>query len=150
MPSLIHDSGAMWLYKNFSQAQERWFLPPHWLQTISMLTYPTFGNFLGDFQNHQKGPDCALIPLRQDIQYPTIVLETGYSESSVGLENDAWLWHLGTGGAVRVVLLLKIYRRTQEGIVRATLSVWQIRADGVRLLDHYPITAPPLTRWFPC
>ena len=72
-------------------------------------------NFMGVFQNCKKEPDCALIPLRQDIEYPTIVLETGYSESSVRLDHDAWLWHLGMGGAVRVVLLLKIYQPNRKG-----------------------------------
>ena len=42
------------------------------------------------------------------------------------LEHDAWLWHLGTGGAVRVVLLLNIYQPTKERIVRAVLSVSRI------------------------
>ncbi|KAG0138785.1 hypothetical protein HOY82DRAFT_595309 [Tuber indicum] len=93
MPSLLHDVGAMWLHKNFLQAHERWLLPPNWLQTVNLLTNPTFGNFLGPFENQRKEPDCALIPCRQGIQYPTIVLETGYRVSSVGLENDAMLWH---------------------------------------------------------
>jgi len=28
-----------------------------------------FGDFMGGFRNHQKEPDCALIPRRQDIKY---------------------------------------------------------------------------------
>jgi len=40
MTTLTHDTGAMWLNKNFSWAYDRWLLPRNWLETVSMPTNP--------------------------------------------------------------------------------------------------------------
>lgn len=55
--------------------------------------------------------------------FPSIVLETGYSESATSLEQDAILWCNGSSGAVKVVLLLKFQRVVNPDPMGAVLTV---------------------------
>ncbi|CUS12289.1 unnamed protein product, partial [Tuber aestivum] len=66
--------------------------------------------FVGAFAGSKKTADLSWSPRINDgelTEFPTIVLESGWSESQAQLERDSQLWFQGSAGAVKVVLLFK-------------------------------------------
>ncbi|KAG0134807.1 hypothetical protein HOY82DRAFT_474859, partial [Tuber indicum] len=63
--------------------------------------------FVGAFANSGKTPDLAYTPIINGIrrEFPTVVLESGWSESRAQLVRDARVWLEGSAGAVKVVFL---------------------------------------------
>ena len=64
-----------------------------------------------------KEGDSAFKPLSirpREADWPTIVLESGWSESLTRLRRDAHIWLENSGGDVKIVLLFSIGREQQE------------------------------------
>ncbi|KAK2811682.1 hypothetical protein FQN50_002028 [Emmonsiellopsis sp. PD_5] len=64
--------------------------------------------------NRTKEPDASfqpsqLPPGRSD-KWPSLVVEIGYSESELQLERDARWWLTDSGGDVKIVIVIKIFR----------------------------------------
>ena len=74
-----------------------------------------------------KQPDTAFLPV--NAQFPSVVVEVAYGESLPRLRNEMALWIQGTGGATRVVILLKYHVRGVDCIA-ARLEVWRAGHPG--------------------
>ena len=64
-----------------------------------------------------KEADLTFVPLlgpdwTQKRKFPSIVLESGWTELADRLALDTRLWQQGTEGAVRVVIQVKYYKRS--------------------------------------
>ena len=72
-----------------------------------------------------KEGDSALKPLNmrpRGADWPTIVLESGWSESLTKLRQDAHIWLEDSGGDVKIVLLFSIGRTARTMIIEK----WEI------------------------
>lgn len=80
----------------------------------------------------QKEPDQCLFPIasRPSMDsfngWPTLVLETGVSESLPRLQADSCWWFKNSGGATRIVLVIAIRKQTRKIIVQK----WQLAPAG--------------------
>ncbi|KAG0640495.1 hypothetical protein HOY80DRAFT_1068958, partial [Tuber brumale] len=54
-------------------------------------------------------------------EFPTVVLECGWAESEAELLRDLQLWQEGSAGAVRIVILFKVFRPSITNQIKATL-----------------------------
>lgn len=78
-----------------------------------------------------KQPDCQFLPNRlpraRTNKWPSVVLETGFSESPSKLRSDARFWLLESNGDVRMVITIKI-SRSSPNIV---LESWEFVSNRV-------------------
>ncbi|OJJ45796.1 hypothetical protein ASPZODRAFT_528370 [Penicilliopsis zonata CBS 506.65] len=136
------------------------------LQLSALFT--TAGVPLGDFgwarsmrypgtsSDRQKEADECLVPATrmptgQTEGWPTLVFETGVSESLSRLRNDARWWFNNSKGAVRIVLVISIKR---SGNKEVTIEKWQLLPPGApqpvtrAVIDSFryihPAPMPPL------
>jgi hypothetical protein len=75
-----------------------------------------------------KEGDSAFKPLSirpRDADWPTIVLESGWSESLTRLRRDAYIWLKDSGRDVKIVLLFSIGRRASAGTM--IIEKWENR-----------------------
>ncbi|KAG0138805.1 hypothetical protein HOY82DRAFT_666323 [Tuber indicum] len=74
------------------------------------------------------GTLLALTPFTNGIrrEYPSVILESSWSESETQLINDTHRWPYGTGGAVKVVILCKAFAPNVDNRVKVTLSMCQV------------------------
>jgi hypothetical protein len=63
--------------------------------------------------------------------YPTIVLESGWSESWERLCNDRQLWSEGSGYAIQLIILVKMYRPNSQGLVHGKLEITSYNTQGL-------------------
>ncbi|PUU82785.1 hypothetical protein B9Z19DRAFT_1061551 [Tuber borchii] len=65
----------------------------------------TYENFSGEYATSKKTPDLAWTPCINSLHndYPSVVLESGPSESNTQLMRDSLVWLQGTDGAVKSV-----------------------------------------------
>jgi hypothetical protein len=82
--------------------------------------FSAIGGFVGAYENSRKEPDLMIRPDNQ--LHPSLVVETGWSESHPQLERDMRLWLMGTED-VQVVLILK-WRRSSDK-VKGSLEAWK-------------------------
>ncbi|KLJ05799.1 hypothetical protein EMPG_10772 [Blastomyces silverae] len=78
-----------------------------------------------------KTPDTSyrprLRPATRSAEWPSLVLEVGYSESASKLRKDASWWLTESQGGVRVVITLKLFRNH-----RVHFGMWQFRDGAAR------------------
>ncbi|KAG0640275.1 hypothetical protein HOY80DRAFT_1042247 [Tuber brumale] len=118
-------------------------LTPNTLVLISD-TLSTYGTFVGTFANSKKTPDLCYSPRVDGVksEFPTIVLEAGWSESQAQLERDCQLWFEGSAGAVKVVLLFKLFEPNIFNEIKATLNVCRVVAGAI-VLDTLACSSLP-------
>jgi len=76
-----------------------------------------YNNFRGEYAGYAKEADLTFVPMlgpdwTQEREFPSVVLESGWTEPADRLELDARLWQQGSEGAVRVVIQVKYYKRS--------------------------------------
>lgn len=92
-----------------------------------MLTiYLAFKGFTGLYQGSEKEPDLFLRP--DSSTFPTVVIESGWSESFPYLRRDKDLWMQGCP-TVNVVILLK-WSELSGKRVKGTAEIWTRDAAG--------------------
>ena len=102
-----------------------------------------FNNFVGDYVGSVKEADFTFIPRigpgrQQSAAYPSVVLESGWYESSTRLLADSRLWQEGSAGAVQVVLQVKFYEPDDQNKMRLVLFISRFApGGGPTQHDHY-------------
>ena len=94
--------------------------------------------------HQKKTPDLAWTPCINNTpnDYPSVVLEYGYSESNTQLMRDSLVWLQGTDGAVKVVVLCKTFPPGKDNKIRATLSICKRMHNGQIIQDQWVIYFP--------
>ena len=80
-----------------------------------------------------KEPDLAFVPVSRNglpRNFPSIILESGWASTRPSPADERRLWHEGSGGRVRVVILVKLYRANAQNQVRATLEISRTASPG--------------------
>ncbi|RPA98195.1 hypothetical protein L873DRAFT_1808806 [Choiromyces venosus 120613-1] len=116
MPSTLHECAGQWVYDEISDALAKGIIPQVWVRKIGISASPEYKNFIGQYQGCTKEADLTFVPLlgpnwTEKAKYPSVVLESGWSEAAEQLNQDASLWQAGSGGQVRVVIQVKFYKR---------------------------------------
>lgn len=93
----------------------------------------TFGSATCKAENGSaKQPDCQFLPRRlprdRTKKWPSVVVETGFSESPSKLTSDARFWLSESNGDVQMVITIKI-GRSSPNIV---LESWELVNDRVK------------------
>ena len=115
----------------------------------------------GTYSRKGKQPDQCFWPATRQPTgdqlrgWPTLVIETGVSESLPKLREDAMWWFQNSNGEVCIVLLLSINKNQRT----ALLEKWQLastntprpmtRTTPIQLRQQVPPPMPPLVRQIP-
>ncbi|KAG0130339.1 hypothetical protein HOY82DRAFT_609593 [Tuber indicum] len=138
MPSALHESAVFWMHHELHSWIYQHLLTPTAMSAIRV-GLVTQENFLGIFKGSCKIPDLAYMPCvnRTRAQFPTIVLESGWTESETQLLRDCQLWQQGSAGGVRVVLLFKLFTPDVQNHIKATLHLCRYSADQIPVMSSY-------------
>ncbi|KAG0634851.1 hypothetical protein HOY80DRAFT_1096187 [Tuber brumale] len=121
-------------------------LPQHMKDLLVVdIRTPTIEMFRGSNIERKKIPDSALTPQTGgDITYyPSVVLESAWSESFRQLYRGADLWQHGTHGHVKVVVLVKVFPQNSNNRVKVVLVICWMNSSGVPVRTEFSICPPP-------
>lgn len=111
----------------------------------------------GSVSTKSKQPDQCFYPgsrrpvFSQFQGYPTLVVETGVTESLLRLRSDALWWFANSQGDTRMILIMSIRQATQTIL----MEVWQLAPPGTprltrNIIDQFrsnsPLPMPPMVR----
>ncbi|KAG0127475.1 hypothetical protein HOY82DRAFT_75196 [Tuber indicum] len=96
MPTKLHESASAWLYGEISKGLATGTIPYAWINAITISGSPEFSNFKGEYKDYSKEADMTIVPLlgpdwTKDREFPTLVLESGWTEPADRLKLDATL-----------------------------------------------------------
>ncbi|CUS12258.1 unnamed protein product [Tuber aestivum] len=134
MPSLLHEAAGAWLIEQYTRWRGANLISSEASRAIMKPVSPRIDNFIGQYANTVKEPDFSFIPVgpnRVKRDFPSIVLEAGWSTTAVGLTEARRIWHDGSGGRVMVVILVKLFRpRGANDPIRVTLEISHTTPGG--------------------
>ncbi|KAG0643019.1 hypothetical protein HOY80DRAFT_1100847 [Tuber brumale] len=144
MPTTLHESSVIWMRNEF----KLWMCYNLLTPTAGVAIFDgliTQDKFLGDFEGSSKTPDLCYIPCINGImrEFPTVVLESGWTESQAQLLRDCQIWHEGSGGGVRIVILFKMFPPNRNNQIKATLTFCRYGVGNVQTISSYLIFPPP-------
>ncbi|KAG0640515.1 hypothetical protein HOY80DRAFT_1135923 [Tuber brumale] len=144
MPTTIHETAHSWMVGELYRWGYDHLLPPS-AKGALMCGLITYDNFVGDFEGSSKTPDLSYNPRINGIrrEFPTVVLESGWAESEAQLLRDLQFWQEGSAGAVRIVILFKMFRPSINNQVKATLKVCRYGAGNEPIISSYQIFPTP-------
>ncbi|CUS08193.1 unnamed protein product [Tuber aestivum] len=146
MPSRLHEVPAAWLFATITKASGQGLIPQVWHQTMDISPAPEYKNFVGPYINSIKEADLTFVPLvgpnwTTNAEFPTVVLESGWTEGEEQLDRDAMLWQEGSGGQVRVVIQVKFFHQ-EEDRIGALLRINRAHPNGATSRECYEILPP--------
>ncbi|EZF35207.1 hypothetical protein H101_01260 [Trichophyton interdigitale H6] len=132
MLTCIHDAHQSWLVMEMSRMVLTGFVTQAEFDSVSFLVGTTFRGFQGRYANSFKEPDTCLLPSGQS--FPSIVIETGWTDSWPKLSRDKDLWLQGGCPEVLLVFLIKWSKITNDR-VKGIIEVHQRDGGGTKLLQ---------------
>ncbi|KAG0131794.1 hypothetical protein HOY82DRAFT_559119 [Tuber indicum] len=147
-PSKLHECVGSWFAGEVSRAVTQGLIPLRWYDTIDMMAAPEYKNFFGKYAGSVKEADLTFIPLVGpewvvNAEFPSVVLESGWSESATAQQEDARLWQEGSGNAVRVVLQVKFCRPNEQNEIGLMLSISHAHPNQATLVEQYVLFPTP-------
>ncbi|OXV05148.1 hypothetical protein Egran_07084 [Elaphomyces granulatus] len=124
MPSFLHDSHQAWVNRSICKAVSQQALTPSEYMTMKVSSGTRFNSFLPPYQNSEKEPDLSVT--LAGMMLPTIVFETGYSQS---LTKKRDLWLRGGKGSVQIVFIIK-WNKSRSGVVKGDIEVFASNQQG--------------------
>lgn len=138
MPKRAHNCVTIWIRREFAKGERQNFFSEEeseYLEIdgdtgqcllvcyspVSTNNRPEFSGFSAPFANTTNCPDVYVSA--DELHYPTIVVESGFSESYRNLLRDKDVWLMGAAPHVNVVLLLS-WSKVKKGM-KATLEVFR-------------------------
>ena len=95
---------------------------------------PGFESFGGQYATSRKEPDAHVKPI--SLSMPTVIVETGWSESRAQLYRDRDLWLLGGRNAVNIVIILCWTNNSRHHVV-GDIEVFDLDFQGnIHSLQH--------------
>ncbi|KAG0138238.1 hypothetical protein HOY82DRAFT_596351 [Tuber indicum] len=140
MPTWLHESAKAWMVNEVV----RWYLGGRmkFLPSNTILVNePSIKKFVGNYAGATKTPDTALTPSIKSMhmQFPSVVLETGWRQSHRRLFADSQLWLHGSGGGVKVVILCKAFVPNRENKVKATITMCRLLHGGTTAITDWKV-----------
>ncbi|GAD95116.1 conserved hypothetical protein [Paecilomyces variotii No. 5] len=141
MSSPIHDSHQPWVVHRLIDWTLEGLLLPQQANDLRVLGGTRFSSFGTPYASSYKEPDQCIWPKGLDL--PTVVVESGWSESRFVLHTDRDLWLLGGSGIVQVVMILT-WSKNEQGRVEGDIELFDLDASGsVRSLQQEIIFPRP-------
>ncbi|PYH39101.1 uncharacterized protein BO87DRAFT_437955 [Aspergillus neoniger CBS 115656] len=116
MPNGLHNCCLSWATEQHKDAFMQGFFAPGEARHVRLCGTDRFDNFLPPYTASYKEPDAFIINPASGSPLPSIVTESGYSESVRKLYDHKDLWLQGGAPHVNVVILLKWYKRIRNRI----------------------------------
>ncbi|KAG0633848.1 hypothetical protein HOY80DRAFT_1141112 [Tuber brumale] len=148
IPSYLHEAAHSWLVMQFSEWRVAGLINVDAARTMTIPGSPRVSNFMGTYVNSVKEPDFAFVPLGHNMMrrdFPSVVMESGWTSSAAELTRDRRMWHEGSGGHVMVVILVKLYKPKTGNQVRVTLEISHTSPGAAVTITHmdvFPIPDP--------
>ncbi|KAG0129266.1 hypothetical protein HOY82DRAFT_652401 [Tuber indicum] len=129
MPSALHESASAWLYDEISDGLATGVIPRAWVRKIMINALPVYKNFKGEYAGYIKEADMTFIPLlgpdwTKKREFPSAVLESGWSEPADRLKLDARLWLVFAGGQAGPQIAGRYTVRPGQVNVKPTWALW--------------------------
>ncbi|KAL1980205.1 hypothetical protein VTN96DRAFT_4471 [Rasamsonia emersonii] len=138
MPTEIHNVHVHWIKNEFSNMLKSQFLTfPEW-KFLDFNVGTRFTGFSGIYTGSSKEPDLFI--RLNTYPLPTVVVESGWSESWPHLQSDKNLWFSG-GPAVTYVILLQ-WSKGANNRVKGVVEVYHRNAVGAEILLHHEDISP--------
>ncbi|KAG0636996.1 hypothetical protein HOY80DRAFT_1138674 [Tuber brumale] len=141
IPTALHETAVRWMVEQLVFWGYDHLLTPAAIRAVGygLITYDD--NFVGDFEGSSKTPDLSYNPRINGIrrEFSTVVLESGWAESEAQLQRDLQLWQEGSAGAVRIVILFKVFRPSTTNQIKATLKICRYGAGHAPIISSYQI-----------
>ncbi|KAL1955223.1 hypothetical protein VTO42DRAFT_8882 [Malbranchea cinnamomea] len=136
MPTAVHDCHQVWLSNELLDMVVAGFLTIAERKELNLRVGTTFTGFATPYASATQEPDACILP--DTLPIPTVVVETGWSESWPRLDADKDLWLVG-GASVELVLLIR-WTKLNGGRVKGDLHVHgKDPAGNVVLLQTEPL-----------
>ncbi|KAG5295599.1 hypothetical protein I7I50_08399 [Histoplasma capsulatum G186AR] len=108
---------------------------------IKLRVGTTFERFSSPYLSSAKQPDSCFLP--DMLPFPTIVVESGWTESCARLNNDKDLWLIGGRPHVQLVFLIK-WAKLSGGRVKGDIEIHgRDQSGNAMLLQTEPIFPIP-------
>ncbi|OAX78619.1 hypothetical protein ACJ72_07069 [Emergomyces africanus] len=141
MPTHVHDCHQEWLCSELGQMRMGGFLSPAEAKLIKFRVGTTFERFSTPYLSSAKEPDSCFLP--DMLPLPTIVVESGWTESYTRLNNDKDLWLIGGRPHVQLVFLIK-WAKLPGGRVKGDTEIHgRDQSGNATLLQTEPIFPIP-------
>ncbi|EEP77852.1 predicted protein [Uncinocarpus reesii 1704] len=140
MPTLLHDCHQEWIKDEMYDMTRAGFLSDAELKFLRTRVGTTFKTFGGIWENSRKDPDLCLLGYGQFL--PTVVMESGYSESRPQLQADMRLWLKGGAPAVQLVLIINWSELVGKKI-KGSIEAWELNGDTPTLIQEEVIFPQP-------
>lgn len=95
------------------------------------LFFKAFSEFGDGYTTSRKEPDLCIRPVGMAL--PTIVVESGWSESRSQLYKDRDLWLHGGAGSVQLVIIIK-WTKNAAKRVKGDIKVFDLSAGNANLI----------------
>ncbi|QKX64761.1 uncharacterized protein TRUGW13939_11937 [Talaromyces rugulosus] len=142
MVTEIHEFPGSWMTSTLVDMGIAGFLTrQEATRDLLFLHSPKSSTFTGQYQASHKEPDYTIKPLHAIL--PTVVFETGWSESAARLREDMRLWLVGGRPAVQLVFLIK-FKRSSNGRVGCFIEQFELDSNGdIRLIQAETVFPAP-------
>jgi hypothetical protein len=94
----------------------------------------------GPYSSSRKEPDLFFRPDNQPL--PSLVIESGWSESLIRLQDDMDLWLVGGQGQVKATIILNWRLDTNTNTVRGGVQLYTLDRNGMPHLQQNLIVFP--------
>ncbi|EPS40177.1 hypothetical protein H072_5982 [Dactylellina haptotyla CBS 200.50] len=126
-PNVLVNTAAGWL-----QAQEQYWKARGMLSAvcenyITSMTGIEFRGFTAPHDKTTKTLNICLMPWTS--LFPSIVVETGYTQPATDLERDKDIWKTSTNGETKVVIITK-FSKTPRNTVSCVLGIHRVNGTG--------------------
>ncbi|KAK6337090.1 hypothetical protein TWF718_009876 [Orbilia javanica] len=112
-PTAMHEFSNAWINGEFFQWMIHGLIPKSANAEFALPTCPVFDKFQSPYCGSISEPDGTIWNLNND--FPAIVLEVGWGDDWPKLQEDVHIWFKGSGGQVRVVLVMS-FARSDTGL----------------------------------
>ncbi|WEW54585.1 hypothetical protein PRK78_000005 [Emydomyces testavorans] len=127
MPTWVHDVLQCWLNQEYVRMGITGFITLNESQSLIVASGTSCDNFVAQYAGSVKQPDWMAVPV--GFNMPTIVAESGWSDSWPGLHRDMTLWLKGSPQTMSLVFLVK-WSKVAGGRVEGSIEVWDLDSTG--------------------
>ncbi|KAF3912346.1 hypothetical protein AA313_de0206501 [Arthrobotrys entomopaga] len=134
-PDALINTPARWLQVQEAYWRTRGMLPDSYDNDVTSLCGIEFKGFTPPHTATTKTPSFSLMPWSS--LFPSIVVETGYTQPLTDLERDKEIWKTCTNGQTKVVIITK-FTKTARETVSCFVDIHRVNGVGGTIFPHLP------------
>ncbi|QKX53153.1 uncharacterized protein TRUGW13939_00229 [Talaromyces rugulosus] len=129
MPTRVHDCHQPWVVSQKFEWTVSGLITAAEFHFLNVFVGTTINFVGGPYSGAIKEPDLLIQPDNQHL--PSVIIESGWSESVPRLRDDMNLWLVGGGGKVRAAIILSWQRLSNTNQVRGNLELYTLDRNGM-------------------